>query len=157
MHIITPENAHSNKYRNRHFVKRLIREADSSNNLLTVTLTKKMLHGKLIIRDNKTIRIGSQNMAMDSSVVHDTVMETSAPAVYRSAVDTLNRQLAQTETREYVGVTGMKKYNAEQKWLTILAPSRLEWLASKSQTITVLLRTPMLRKIRQTLTEKQFS
>ncbi|MEK7106741.1 MAG: hypothetical protein AAB899_00965, partial [Patescibacteria group bacterium] len=130
-----------------HFFKRIIREAGVHAKNLTISLTDGMVHGKLLLQDNETIRIGSQNMVMESDVVRDTAIEASIPELYFSAAQALNDQLEPRTIREYRGLAGVKLFNKENPWVSILFPSRVEWFAAKVQSVIVFLRKKTIRSL----------
>src|SRR3989338_1376021 len=147
VHFITAMNPFSNRYRNKHFFKRLMSEAGVHAKNLTISLTDGMVHGKLLLRDNGTIRIGSQNMVMGSDVVRDTVIEARISELYSGATQALNDQLEHRTIREYRGLAGVKLFNKENPWISILLPSRVEWLAARVQSIIVLMRKKTIRSL----------
>jgi len=145
--FITAMNPFSNRYRNKHFFKRLIRESDVHAKNLTISLAEGMVHGKLLLRDNETIRVGSQNMVMGSDVVRDTVIEARTLELYFGAAQALNDQLEHKTIREYRGLAGVKLFNKENPWVSIFLPSRVEWLATRIQSIIVLMRRKTIRSL----------
>ena len=151
--FITAAAAHSNRYRNLHFLKRLLRTARGHRENLRLEMIDTMVHGKYLLRDGTDIRIGSQNMVMDSSVVHETTLNLADPGLYRAILAATEEQL-NTTTKTSYSAGQFYNFHRAHPWYHIILPSRLEWLAAKIQTIIVWIRREKIEAARKQTNEK---
>ncbi len=151
--FITAAAAHSNRYRNLHFLKRLLRTTRGHRENLHLEMIDTMVHGKYLLRDGTDIRIGSQNMVMDSSVVHETTLNLSDPELYQAILAATETQLNATTKTNY-SAGQFYNFHSAHPWYHIFIPSRLEWLAAKIQTIIVWLRNEKITAARKQTNEK---
>lgn len=129
--MVTSKEASSNRYRNPHFLKRLIRECRGSLQHLELILTDRVTHGKLLLRDD-AVRLGSQNMVMGDNnmkrVVDETVVQTELGSLVEAFRVNLESQLATMESSTHA--SDFASFNADYPWHRIIAGSRVEWLGA---------------------------
>jgi cardiolipin synthase A/B len=83
VNLITSKFPSSNRYSNSRFLRLLAAKTKGHRENLTVCLKAGMVHSKVLVRDQNTARIGSQNMCVERGAYNETVAETDNPNVIK--------------------------------------------------------------------------
>jgi len=134
--IVLPAMAASHHFRNLHFLKRLWRQVDGSDDL-NVALLNSMVHSKLLVRDGEEALVGSHNFHMDTSVLEET-----------------NVHVRESELAEQIRGRILQDFNEGERftnqvmWGRIIAQSRAEYAMIKVQTLMSILRRGEIERVR---------
>jgi cardiolipin synthase A/B len=127
--LITAKKPSSNRYSNSQFIRLLVNGTKENHQNLTICLKPEMVHGKILIRDNETVRIGSQNMCIEKGAYNETVAETDNQQVIQELL-----QAANQDPSKDIILTG-NKLNEIKKFFPILhvIPAYTESIAKSVQ------------------------